>query len=106
MGRSRSAAAERQAKRIADPGPLAEHLEKIREQDTDAGATWFVDRIPLEGLDAAVEYEGRLLKEDPRRPSVLTSTRPTVVSCGCCGETHSPARLISDVFARTSVGTS
>ena len=85
---------------------LAEELEKIREQDADAGATWFVDRIPIKSLDAALAHEARLLKEHPRRLSVLMSSRPALVTCGCCGEPHSPARLISDVFSRTSVGAS
>lgn len=83
---------------------LAEQLERIREHDADAGATWFVDRISLKGLDAALQNEARLLAENPRRLSVLTSSRPSQVTCGCCGEPHSPARLIADVFARTSVG--
>jgi hypothetical protein len=83
---------------------LALELEKIREQDADAGATWFVERIPIKGLNAALKNEARLLKEDPRRLSILTSSRPRLVTCGCCGELHSPARLIADVFVRTSVG--
>jgi hypothetical protein len=83
---------------------LAEQLEQIREHDADAGATWFVDRIALTQLAAALKHEARRLAENPRQLSVLTSSRPSLVTCGCCGEAHSPARLIADVFARTSVG--
>lgn len=81
---------------------LAAQLEEIREDDPDAEATWFVNRISTKNLQAALEAEARALASGHRRTSPLTHIQPTVINCGCCGELQSPVSLIATAFANLS----
>lgn len=84
---------------IASFDKLARQLERIREDDPEAEAVWFVNDIEDTHLEDALRREAEALASGERSRSVLVQPPPRFHVCTCCGESQTPAALIASAFA-------